>query len=267
MNQEMMMPIAHGRTAEVYLWEPGSVLKLYFSWCPTAWIEQERRAACAVLKAGIATPLASEIVEINGRYGLVFERIEGISMLKDLNRRPWCLIKNARTLARLQVQVNQLKVPGLPSYSRSLERTIRRSPHIPKSLIKQALSLLEKLPDGDFVCHGDFHPGNILLTAKGPMVIDWMTVSTGDPWADVARTSVILQVGIKGAGKMVSPILSLANKTYYQAYLKHYCHLYPNYQNRLEYWIPVLAAARLNENIAPERQDLLRLAERGEKYV
>ena len=44
--------------------------------------------------------------------------------------------------------------------------------------------------DGDKLCHGDFHPGNVLLTEKGAVVIDWMTASICNPWADMARTDL-----------------------------------------------------------------------------
>src|ERR1044071_298473 len=78
-------PLAQGRTAEVYLWNDHQVLKLYREWCPPHWIEEEAQIARAVHAAGIPSPVAREIIEVNGRCGLVYERIEGISMLQDMN--------------------------------------------------------------------------------------------------------------------------------------------------------------------------------------
>ena len=37
------------------------------------------------------------------------------------------------------------------------------------------LAWLDTLPDGQRFCHGDYHPGNVILTKAGPIVIDWMT--------------------------------------------------------------------------------------------
>ncbi len=51
------------------------------------------------------------------------------------------------------------------------------------------------LPDGDQVCHGDFHPDNIMLTPAGPRVIDWNNATSGNPLADIAWTSLILRMG------------------------------------------------------------------------
>src|SRR5215210_4707672 len=57
------------------------------------------------------------------------------------------------------------------------------------------MATLEALPDGDRLCHGDFHPGNILLGDRGPAVIDWTGATRGDPAGDLARTRLLLQIG------------------------------------------------------------------------
>jgi Ser/Thr protein kinase RdoA (MazF antagonist) len=36
----------------------------------------------------------------------------------------------------------------------------------------QALERLNQLPDGDALCHGDYHPDNVLMTRNGPIIID-----------------------------------------------------------------------------------------------
>ncbi|WP_308495210.1 hypothetical protein [Micromonospora purpureochromogenes] len=34
--------------------------------------------------------------------------------------------------------------------------------------------MLDGLPDGDRLCHDDFHPGNVLLAVDWTAVIDWV---------------------------------------------------------------------------------------------
>lgn len=41
----------------------------------------------------------------------------------------------------------------------------------------------------------DFHPDNVLLAARGPVIIDWPDATRGQPLADVARTSLLLRLG------------------------------------------------------------------------
>ena len=64
---------------------------------------------------------------------------------------------------------------------------------LPLKLRQAVLNVLEGLPDGEQLCHGDFHPGNILVTARGAVIIDWMTASRGTAAGDVARTAIILE--------------------------------------------------------------------------
>ncbi|GAA2110790.1 phosphotransferase [Kitasatospora saccharophila] len=51
---------------------------------------------------------------------------------------------------------------------------------------------------GDRLLHLDLHPENVLLTARGPVVIDWATATEGDPGLDVAMSAVILAQALLG---------------------------------------------------------------------
>jgi aminoglycoside phosphotransferase (APT) family kinase protein len=42
------------------------------------------------------------------------------------------------------------------------------------------------------VLHLDLHPANVVLTARGPVLIDWTNATDGPPDLDVAQTAVIL---------------------------------------------------------------------------
>ena len=263
MNELPSAPIAQGRTAEIYEWNDHHVLKLYRDWWPSDWVEYEGRIARAVYDAGIPSPAAGEIIEVNGRRGLLYERVEGISMLQEMNARPWTLWKHARTLAELHVKINKQPITGLPSYKDRLRYDIGRAPHLNDGLRSKVIAMLDLLPDGQRICHGDYHPDNIILTKDGPIVIDWMTACMGSPWADVARTSMILSIGAKAAGNQVRPIIRTAIKLYHRTYLNRYRTLIPDTGNELNLWTPIIAAARLNEDIVPEREALLKIVQEG----
>ncbi len=256
-------PIAQGRTAEVYLWDKQHVLKLYRDWCPANWVDYEARIARAVYESGVPSPAAGEIVEVNGRRGLVYERLEGLSMLQDMSRHPWTLLKHARSLAELQVQINQQSLTGLPAYKDRLQQDIRNAEHLNENLRKKTLTMLARLPDSQNLCHGDFHPGNILITKRGPVVIDWMTACTGSPWADVARTHLLLTIGAKADKQQVNPLIKTVVGFYYQAYRRYHNMLFPDTENHVEHWMPVIAAARLREEIAPERETLIEIVKKA----
>jgi Ser/Thr protein kinase RdoA (MazF antagonist) len=256
-------PIAQGRTAEIYPWDDEHILKLFHEWCPPDWVEYEARIASAVHVAGVPSPAPGEIIEVDGRRGLIYERLDGISMLQDLNARPWMVLMHARSLAELQVQIHQKMVTGLPSYKDRLEDDIRNTPHLTEDLRRKALAFLDRLPTEENICHGDYHPQNVIITKKGPVVIDWMTACTGSRWADVARTSLILSIGAKAAAKQMSPLLRMLVSLYHRTYLNRYCRLMPDTTNEMARWTPVIAAARLNEDILPERETLIKMVPRA----
>ena len=256
-------PVAQGRTAEIYVWDSSHILKLYHDWCPEDWAEYEGRIAGAIHNAGIPSPAVAGLVEVEGRRGLVYERIEGISMLQDMNARPWRMLNHARSLADLQIRIHRQSIEGLPSYRDRLRFDILHASALREGLREKALAMLDALPDAQNVCHGDYHPGNVLLTGNGPIVIDWMTACSGSPWADVARSSLILQVGARAAGRQVHPIIRLLIKLFHRMYLQRYLSLASSPGTEVEHWMPVIAAARLNENIIPEQDALIKMIVEG----
>jgi hypothetical protein len=42
--------------------------------------------------------------------------------------------------------------------------------------------------------HLDLHPGNVILTTRGPVVIDWSNAGVGPRGADVATTWILLRI-------------------------------------------------------------------------
>lgn len=86
---------------------------------------------------------------------LVLERIDGPTMLADLRRRPWRMTRAARTLAELHARLHEIPF------------------------------------EGERLLHLDLHPDNVLLSPRGPVVIDWTNARGGEPALDVALTWVI----------------------------------------------------------------------------
>jgi aminoglycoside phosphotransferase (APT) family kinase protein len=259
LKQLSSQPIAQGRTAEIYAWDDRHILKLYREWCPPDWVDYEARIARAVYEASIPSPEAGEIIEVNGRRGLIYERLEGISMVEDMKARPWMWFKHAQSLAELQFKIHEKSTMGLPAYKARLRYDIEETQYLTDDLRGKARDMLDQLADGQNICHGDFHPENVLITKSGPVVIDWMTACSGSPWADVARTNLILTIGVKAAGKQIPLFLRMMVRLYHRIYLNRYRVLHPDTTNELARWMPVIAAARLNEDIVPEREALIKI--------
>ena len=254
-------PFAQGRTAEIYAWDEGWILKLFYTWFPEDSMEYEARIARAVHRAGLPVPAVGNIIEADGRRGLLYERANGPTMLEELGRRPWTLFRSARLLAQLHAQMHTITVEmDLPAQQQRLEKKMQQAPGLPTDLRATRLNDLSQLPNGSCLCHGDFHPGNVIVTAQGPTVIDWMDATLGNPLADVARTSVILK-GVKAYDAV--PFLQKALVGWYERlYRRHYFRLKPGDQAEYRAWVPIVAAARMDEGM-DEIEDWLLAQARG----
>jgi uncharacterized protein (TIGR02172 family) len=253
-------PIAIGFTAEIYAWKDGKVLKLFKQGISQATAEYEANLAGAVHAAGLPVPAVGEVIELDGRFGLEYERVEGTSMLDMIFRRPWHYRRLAYQLAALQAEIHLLSVPGLPSQCDTLERKIRKAKPLPEKVRQAALDALGALTKQGKLCHGDFHPGNILLTQHGAVIIDWIDASSGSPLLDVARSTLLFGGGPLPPGAARKGLVWLMRGLFYRVYLDRYCQLHPLDKKELSHWLPVAAAARLSENIPGDDQRLLAIA-------
>ncbi len=150
--------IGAGRSADVYDIGNGRILRRYRSDADT---RREADLMIYLAQAGFPVPA---VYDATGR-DIVMERLHGRDMLADFGRRPWLAGKYGRILADLHNRLHRVDAPpGLPPAFEA----------------------------GDKVVHLDLHPANVMLTARGPMVIDWSNAAAGAPAADVAMAYVII---------------------------------------------------------------------------
>ncbi len=139
-------PIALGRTAEIYAWKEGQVLKLFQKWFSADDVEYEAQIARAVHTSGLPVPAVGEVVEINGRLGLIYERIAGPSMLEYLLTKPWTFIQEARVLAELHADMHTSNIlPELPSQRQRLEEKIRSAAVLRLRMQKPVIASLSRI--------------------------------------------------------------------------------------------------------------------------
>ena len=256
--------IGLGRTAEIYSWKDGQVLKLYLDKYPFGDAEHEARITEAAHKAGLPVPAVKEVIEVMGRAGIVFERVEGPIMSKAVASKPWRLSHYASMMAELHARMHSCQIPGLPSQREYLKTIIRDRISLPVHMKKTLLELLEQLSDGNALCHLDFHPDNIIVSSQGPVIIDWVTAGSGNPFADVARTSLILRVGVApGVGPVLRRLMILAASFLNSIYLKRYGQVALFSPEEMNKWLPLVASARLAETIPGEKRALLEIIKAG----
>jgi uncharacterized protein (TIGR02172 family) len=253
--------LATGATSQIYAWREGWVLKLFIQEVSRDTVENEASLTRIIHSSGIPAPAVGDIVEVNGRLGLELERLDGVSMLDALTAAPWKLSSFARQLAELHAEMHTRAVTGIPKMRERLQHKINRAA-IPDDVRWAALNALEELPEDDKLCHGDFHPGNILLTQRGPMIIDWLDAMRGSPLLDIARSSLLFGSGRLPQNLPHAWLLNLIQRPFYHVYQQRYFQLHPADREQLPRWVPVVAAARLDENVSYDQVRLLAIARR-----
>lgn len=180
------MDIRKGNTAEVFDYDRERVCKLFYQGMPYEYVQQEYKNARELFKLGICVPKAFEIVNRDGRYGIIYEKIDGVPMWEYIDNKHIfkAFIEEHKKLLDISTDV-------LISYKDFLVAMISggNNREISGDIIKE----ISELPDGNSVLHGDYHPGNVMITAEGRFVIiDLLNVCCGPKEYDVARTFFLL---------------------------------------------------------------------------
>lgn len=199
-----------------------------------------------------------------GRHGLIMERVDGPDMLTMLGTRPWRVYSVGTISGELHARLHEVRAPEhLRELRPALAEIIESSDEMPKDVASRALSVLQTLPDGDRLCHGDFHPGNIIDTGRERVLIDWSNAVRADPAADVARTDVLVRLAEPppGAPLLVRVLARFLRGVLLSAYHRSYRRHRAVDEELVRRWQIPVAAHRLTESIESERPALLRLLE------
>lgn len=247
--------IGVGREAEVYGFGDAAVLKLYR---PGFGGHRTEAAALRALDGQGIAPRLVDVVERGGRTGLVVERVPGSDMLAQLQRRPWHVLAAARSLAATQLAVHAVPAPAGLADLREVMAARICDAGLPHQLLGFVSRILDGLPDGDRLCHGDYHPGNVMLAGDRTAVIDWGAAARGPPEADHARTLLLLRWTDPlpdtplASRAVIATGRRLLASAYARAYRRGSAAL-----RQTESWLTVQLAARLSEGITAERDMLL----------
>ena len=226
--------------------------------------EAEEVAARLADRSGVGAPAFFGITRVDGRFGLLYERVDGESLVAHLTRRSLSVGRLAATLGTLHASMHEAGGGALPPLRESLvAAVIAGGRHAGRVAARLALSRIQALPDGAAICHGDFHPGNVMMSAAGPRVIDWLTASSGPPAADVARTLFLVR---DSRMPRELPLLqrlriALLRRRLVTAYLAAYRQGRSIDMDEVRGWRLPILVARLDEDIEPERDHLLGLIE------
>jgi len=234
-------PITSGNTADIYLHE-GKLIKLFKEFLPGTEAENEAKKQRYAYAHGLLVPHIYEVTKINDKQAIIMEYIPGETI--------GLIIQNDMTKAEyymslsvdVQMKMHKIKANNFELMTDKLINNILSA----KALnARQKNTLMEKLQNMRFemrLCHGDFHFLNLILNDTGVTIIDWIDSSAGDIKADVCRSYLLY---------------SQYSTDMADLYIRLYCEKSGISQADIFAWLPIIAGARLNENVASENENRL----------
>ncbi len=195
LSPENLPLIARGGQADIYDCGDGRILRVPRLSRDFDRIRYEYQVYSLLNGSGISAPRVFDLVDVNGAPSIVMERALGRPMIADIAARPLRIRKLSRELAELHVKLLGMQATEpLVKDKAKARHCILSSPRLSEDAKKTLVGLLEGLPEGNSLCHGDFHPGNIIRDGERDWIIDWSGASRGDPHADVAHSYLLLRV-------------------------------------------------------------------------
>ena len=234
---EQMFGQIVGRGAQATVYAKGEyAVKLYREGYPKRNVFSEAYMMANLELVSFPGPKIYETLLVNGRYGLRMDRVKGEILLEAL-RDPARCEDTLDALVDLQSRLQRYdKVGWLPDLKQRFHDDLVLNDRLAPDLKRNLLRILVGLPDGQALCHCDFHAGNVFFDGTKYTVIDLLQVCRGNPAADAACSYTAY---------------SLIHRELAEDYLNRYCDKTGIPRNSVRQWLPVYAGTLLGQT--PER--------------
>ncbi len=242
MNLEKMIAI---RTTKTIYQDEDKCIKVFNEDSASSVLRQALNHAIAV-EAGIKAPKVIEVVDVNGKWALVTEYIEGNTLEQLIERNPENHEQYMNRFVDIQLDMHRATAPGLSRLCEKMHRKIRES-GLDATARYELHTRLDSIEEHRKLCHGDFNPSNIIITDEDEAyIIDWAHATQGNASADAARTYLLfwLSGDIKSA----------------ELYMKLFCKKSDTARQYVEKWLSIVAASQLGKGKPKEREFLLHWA-------
>ncbi|MBN2852762.1 MAG: phosphotransferase [Clostridia bacterium] len=260
---------AQGCQAEIYLYEENKVLRVLRNPLDNELLLNEVVIMKSLSDTVVNVPEVFEFLTIEGRPAVVVERIYGDSMLTDLRKHPLSIFNKAEELASLHLSLAQNgSINNLKSVKARACFLTGNTDLLKPNMKAFIYDLIDELPEGSELCHGDFHPGNILQMDGKNYVIDWFGAYKGDLLSDVAHTYLILKnvPRFPGINPVQHAMMKFSGGLLASAYLKAFMKQRDIDWQRFSKWMVIKAAERISYGISAEKQRLITFVETCERF-
>ena len=235
--------IKERKNKEIFI-EEDKVMKLFFEGHKKSDILNEALNQARVEEnTNLNVPKLLEVTKIKNRWAIISERVEGKTITELMKENPENIDEYLNIFVDIQLQILSNSVPMLNRIKEKFTRKLKEATNIEENIKYELLERLNGMKNHTKLCHGDYHPSNVILTNdKKSYVIDWAHVTQGNASADAARTYLLFS--IDGQKKLAEKYLNLFSEKSSIS------------KNEIQRWIPIVAATQKTKNI-PEEQEFL----------
>ncbi len=239
--------IGRGATADVFNWTENTIIKIFNDYEPDKAIEQEITNTKALEKCSFKFPRFIENIEYEGKRAIVYEKVIGTSIMKLMEQKPFAYKKFAKELAQLHFEIHKNHVNGIREQKQYFKERISWVNDLTQDKKERLYKLIDSMPDGNSLCHSDFHPDNVLRNEKEDYIIDWADCCNGNACADVARTILTLKTAElpDNVSIFTKIITMLIRNRFCSIYTKEYLRISGKTMKQIDEWKVAVAAYRI----------------------
>jgi hypothetical protein len=156
-------------------------------------IEREIETTLLMKRYGLETPFVHGLVEHDGREGIAFDKVLGPTYTQWIVEHPTLFGRLIDYFAHEHHEVHMHRIAELPRLKEVVAAKLAANNLIEEEDRQRLLRKLNRARDGDWLCHLNYVPDNIIMSLDGPVVFNWGSAVRGDYLADVAMTSLLLE--------------------------------------------------------------------------
>ena len=188
--------IGFGGNGAVYRVSEDEIVKVNYNPSTYATLNLELSKAKEAFLLGVPTAISFDLVDCGeGRRGVVYETIKSKSLGETIQNNPELM---EELTDRYIEQINKLHSirtdnPVFGSMKDNYRTQVENaSKYLTEEEGKMLEMILEVLPEGDVLVHGDAHPKNIMIQNDEMLWIDMEGMSVGHPIYDLISIAVVL---------------------------------------------------------------------------
>jgi aminoglycoside phosphotransferase (APT) family kinase protein len=234
-------PIATGNTSKIYLSE-NRIIKVFHDYLPDTESFYEANKQKYAYSCGLSVPKIFDVTKIDGKQAIIMEYIKGRTIGDILFENKEQAEYYMNISIDVQLKIHKIAADSLEPMSEKLSRQIESVRNLDPIHKSALIRKMDSMTFEEKLCHGDYHLFNLIMSDNSVTIIDWTDSSAGDIRADVYRTYLLYS----------QLSTELANM-----YLRLYCIKSGLSKDEVFQWAPIIAGARLAENVSSENTDRL----------